>query len=160
MCIRDSIPPLTADDLPLLISSCFRLLQLLPESQDQIFALLGREENPLRTAHNFLMLGLVENLEDKTRSLALKLSRWSDLIKVSRTPEQKRIENFVGRSLRILGGAPSDAPKAEPKVIDLESFEQQIAELNRSGQDHLIVDALYAPVSYTHLDVYKRQGIY
>jgi hypothetical protein len=138
------IPPLTADDLPLLISSCFRLLQLLPESQDQIFALLGREENPLRTAHNFLMLGLVENLEDKTRSLALKLSRWSDLIKVSRTPEQKRIENFVGRSLRILGGAPSDAPKAEPKVIDLESFEQQIAELNRSGQDHLVVDALYA----------------
>ncbi len=137
------IPPLSSDDLPLLVSSCFRLLQLLPDNQEQIFALLSREENPLRAAHNFLMLGLVENLEDKTRSLALKLSRWTDLVKESRTPEQKRIQNFVGRSLRILGGtAPEPAP-AEPTFTEPESFEQRIAELNRSGQDHTIVDGLF-----------------
>ena len=47
---------------------------------------------------------------------------------------------------------PEEPAKSEPATLDLESLVEQ---LQKSPE---LASALAAPVSYTHLDVYKRQG--
>ena len=51
----------------------------------------------------------------------------------------------------------NNTPKALIKVKDKPLVEYQIEYLKEKGIDEIIIVVGYLPVSYTHLDVYKRQ---
>lgn len=131
------LPSLHGDDTSLLVSCCVELLELLPGNQELILGLLSRDENPLRTSHNLLMLALVERLPGEVRDKIFEGPTWSIICK---GPDHERLVDYVERSLRVLGKGHASSPKV--KTLTEAQFEKRIATLNQISDDKS-VDGLF-----------------
>ena len=77
--------------------------------------------------------------------------------------EARRLNhNFIGTEHLLLGlvkeGAGIAARVLQNAGIDLNRLRQEVEKIIPKGEKTLSQSISYTPVSYTHLDVYKRQG--
>ena len=148
MCIRDRLPDaadLTLEDKDA-VKSARTAFEALSEEEKSQVANIGRLEE-LEARLEELETAQEEEREKERRELQEK-------IEAIQTPVRISDRNQVNQYLQELEGLGEWPEKAELKAL-LDSYLAEI-EKRQALVDELDAD-IWEPVSYTHLDVYKRQ---